>query len=174
MTWNIFRGGQTPSAPVDGGDDAGPHRSAAVDSGAHQSAAVDADPTLGGILAPHGGQQWLADNSGEGMGPRPPIFRFGAIHSAKEHAVKLLETLRRAGYDGESLLACQLEVVHDRMCEALGWTYRKWPSVGREFGKLVPKAQLEIEGRRRTLYQIGPPAETNNVVAHPAVERTRT
>ena len=88
----------------------------------------------------------------------------------------LLDTLRKAGFDGQSLLAAQLAECHKEMCVEFGWIWRQWPAVGREFKKLgLSKSKIWIEGRRLTIYQIGSPADTaNKVVRHPAVERKRT
>lgn len=62
---------------------------------------------------------------------------FGPVRSPKEHAVKLAELMRGAPrYQGHAVYAGEVRYHHEKMCEALGWIYRRWPAVARELAKL--------------------------------------
>jgi hypothetical protein len=95
---------------------------------------------------------------------------FGALRSAREHAVALLERLRSAGLDGRSLYQGDIEDLHRSMCDDLVWIPRRWPAIGRELKRLgLRRSKVWIQGQRLTVYEIGEPA-TSNVIP---VERRR-
>jgi hypothetical protein len=79
----------------------------------------------------------------------------------REHAVMLLEELRRLGEHWRIMEQAELATFHSELCEELGWIAHSWTAVGREFARLpgVHKSKPRLNGRRLTLYEIAPAAE---------------
>ena len=104
-----------------------------------------------------------------------PLYIFGSLRSAKEHAEHIRKFLIHTGTTNKAVYQGELKGLHRELCEGLNWVPRLWDAVGRELVKLpgVTRGIVKLNGQRLTVYEVREPPETAAVVDLHAAERKR-
>ena len=100
----------------------------------------------------------------------------GAIRSAEEHAIALLEELRDALWEnhleGKAIYQGTIHSAYLLMCTERDWCPRGWNAVARELKKLPGVRKAKVWGSQRqrlTFYEIDQHPETTYFVPEQAV-----
>jgi len=116
------------------------------------------------------------DSGAQDCAQDDPLYIFGSLRSAKEHAEAIRRFLIETGTTNKAVYQGELKGLHAEMCEELGWVPRLWDAVGREFARLpgVKRGAVKLNGQRLTVYEVREPAETAAAVVElPVAERRR-